>query len=68
MKLNDILIFLDDSKLTKMGQNYVMLCPFHEEKTPSFIMVLAKNEYQCVGCSKKGRLSDLSANLGKKRK
>ena len=40
--------------LKKRGQNYVGLCPFHQEKTPSFTVNQSKQMYYCFGCGAAG--------------
>ena len=40
--------------LTKAGRNYLGLCPFHGEKTPSFNVVEDKQFYHCFGCGRSG--------------
>lgn len=40
--------------LRKAGANYKGLCPFHDEKTPSFIVTPAKGICHCFGCHKGG--------------
>ncbi|MGK7956676.1 MAG: DNA primase, partial [Crocosphaera sp.] len=40
--------------LKKRGQNYVGLCPFHQEKTPSFTVNQSKQMYYCFGCGEGG--------------
>lgn len=41
-------------QLKKGGANYMGLCPFHGEKTPSFTVSPAKQFYHCFGCGKNG--------------
>lgn len=41
-------------KLKKRGANYLGLCPFHNEKTPSFTVSPAKEIFKCFGCGKSG--------------
>jgi DNA primase len=40
--------------LKKTGKNYSGLCPFHQEKTPSFTVEPDKQFYYCFGCGKGG--------------
>lgn len=44
----------DFVNLKKRGANYIALCPFHNEKTPSFNVSPAKGIYKCFGCGKGG--------------
>jgi DNA primase len=44
----------DFVNLKKRGSNYTGLCPFHDEKTPSFAVSPAKGIYKCFGCGKVG--------------
>jgi len=41
-------------RLKKRGANYLGLCPFHGEKTPSFTVSPSKEIYKCFGCGKSG--------------
>src|SRR5674476_1578670 len=41
-------------KLKKRGVNYIGLCPFHNEKTPSFTVSPSKEIYKCFGCGRSG--------------
>ncbi|MDR0603138.1 MAG: DNA primase [Bacteroidales bacterium] len=40
----------DFVRLTKRGVNYVGTCPFHNEKTPSFVVSSVKGMFKCFGC------------------
>lgn len=40
--------------MKRRGVNYLGCCPFHQEKTPSFIVSPAKGIYKCFGCGKAG--------------
>ncbi|MCI0512020.1 DNA primase [candidate division KSB1 bacterium] len=42
--------------LTKKGQNFFGLCPFHSEKTPSFSVNPGKQIFYCFGCGKGGNV------------
>ena len=44
----------DFVSLRKSGVNYKGLCPFHEEKTPSFVVTPSKGICHCFGCHKGG--------------
>ncbi|HBS17380.1 MAG TPA: DNA primase, partial [Halomonas sp.] len=37
-------------QLKKAGRNFSGLCPFHQEKTPSFTVSADKQFYHCFGC------------------
>jgi DNA primase len=41
-------------KLKRRGSNYLGLCPFHNEKTPSFTVSPSKELYKCFGCGRSG--------------
>lgn len=41
-------------QLIKAGRNFLGLCPFHGEKTPSFNVVEDKQFYHCFGCGRSG--------------
>ncbi|HON85215.1 MAG TPA: DNA primase [Syntrophorhabdaceae bacterium] len=43
-------------KLRKAGKDYVGLCPFHQEKTPSFTVSREKQIFYCFGCHEGGNL------------
>ena len=51
----DILPLVEDYvRLRKAGGTYKGLCPFHQEKTPSFTVTPARGTYKCFGCGEGG--------------
>ena len=53
-QLNIVDIIGREVPLKKSGSNYMGLCPFHNEKTPSFSVNEGKQFYHCFGCGKSG--------------
>lgn len=51
---NIVEIIGDFVTLKRKGVNYTACCPFHNEKTPSFVVSPAKGLYKCFGCGKGG--------------
>lgn len=47
-------VIQDFVNLRRRGVNMIGLCPFHNEKTPSFTVSPAKNIFKCFGCGKAG--------------
>ena len=47
-------VISDYVTLRKKGVNYQACCPFHNEKTPSFVVSPSKGVYKCFGCGKGG--------------
>lgn len=45
-------------KLKKQGASYTALCPFHDEKSPSFHIHKSKNNFKCFGCGRSGNAID----------
>jgi DNA primase len=52
-------------KLKKRGVNYLGLCPFHNEKSPSFTVSKNKEIYKCFGCGKSGNTISFLMELEK---
>jgi DNA primase len=52
-------------KLKRRGANYLGLCPFHNEKTPSFTVSPAKEIYKCFGCGRSGNTISFLMDLEK---
>jgi len=52
---NDIVDIIEEFlPLKKVGANYNTNCPFHKEKTPSFVVSQDKQIYHCFGCGESG--------------
>jgi len=47
-------VIQDFVSLKRRGANMMGLCPFHNEKTPSFVVSPGKNIYKCFGCGRAG--------------
>ncbi|HCW8878829.1 TPA: DNA primase [Staphylococcus aureus] len=50
-------------KLEKRGRNYIGLCPFHDEKTPSFTVSEDKQICHCFGCKKGGNVFQFTQEI-----
>ena len=55
-KVRLVELVAESVELRQRGQNYVGLCPFHSEKTPSFQVRDADNYYHCFGCGVSGNV------------
>lgn len=53
---NIVDVVSDNVVLKKSGRNYLGLCPFHVEKTPSFTVSPEKQIYHCFGCNTGGNV------------
>lgn len=51
-------------KLVRKGREYTGLCPFHNEKTPSFTVNEAKGFYHCFGCGAHGDIIKFEMDAG----
>jgi DNA primase len=51
--------------LKKRGKNFLGLCPFHTEKTPSFTVSAEKQMYHCFGCGKGGNIFTFMMEMDK---
>ncbi|HOQ13329.1 MAG: DNA primase [Spirochaetes bacterium ADurb.Bin218] len=49
--------------LKKKGKNYIGLCPFHKENTPSFVVSPDKQIFHCFGCNAGGNVFTLISKL-----
>jgi len=59
--------FLDDVsgviQLKKIGRHWVGLCPFHHERTPSFMVDEETERFQCFGCGVGGNRAEFLARV-----
>lgn len=55
-KIDIVDIISDYTRLKRQGNEYIGLCPFHNEKTPSFHVSRDKQAYYCFGCKKGGNV------------
>ncbi len=64
MAANDIIALVGQYvRLKRSGSDYVGLCPFHKEKTPSFHVSPDRQLYYCFGCSTGGSVIDFVKNI-----
>ncbi|MCL4360376.1 DNA primase [Patescibacteria group bacterium] len=57
-RINIVEVIGERVKLKKSGRHFTALCPFHSEKTPSFIVSPERNIWKCFGCGKGGSVID----------
>jgi DNA primase len=50
--------FLVLKKIGRWNSDYISLCPFHNEKHPSFRIVTQRQFFHCFGCSSSGDIFD----------
>ncbi len=55
-KIDIVDIISDYTPLKRQGNEYIGLCPFHNEKTPSFHVSRDKQAYYCFGCKRGGNV------------
>jgi DNA primase len=59
LQATDIVALVGQSvRLKRRGKDFVGLCPFHQEKTPSFSVSPSKQRFYCYGCEKGGNAID----------
>ncbi len=62
---NDLVSAIGDAvKLRKAGKDYIGLCPFHSEKSPSFTVSASKQFYHCFGCGAHGNVISWEMEYG----
>ena len=57
-RLNIVDIVSERVTLKKAGRNFKGLCPFHHEKSPSFMVSSERQSFHCFGCGKGGSVID----------
>ena len=57
-RLNIIDVIAERVPLKKAGRHFKALCPFHNEKTPSFIVSPERQMFKCFGCGRGGSVID----------
>ncbi|WP_343189125.1 DNA primase [Buchnera aphidicola (Chaitoregma tattakana)] len=65
LKTNIVDIVSSKIQIIKRGKNFYAICPFHNEKTPSFSISLEKQFYYCFGCNVHGNVIDFLMNYEK---
>jgi len=63
VKVNIVDIVSQHVKLRKSGKDFIGLCPFHNEKTPSFTVSIEKQIYYCFGCHEGGNVINFLMKL-----
>ena len=53
----------DKLEIRQSGKNFVALCPYHDEKTPSCYFYIGTNTFYCFGCNEKGDVIKLKMDL-----
>ena len=62
-KANLVDVISDYITLKKTGRSYKGLCPFHQEKTPSFVVDSQKQLYHCFGCAEGGNVFNFAMKV-----
>lgn len=57
-QINIIEVLQSYIPLKKMGSNYISICPFHTENTPSLVVSRKKGKFHCFGCNEGGNAID----------
>jgi DNA primase catalytic core len=68
MKYRDLSIVdvvKDRVSIERKGRNFVLSCPFHDEKTPSMFLYPKTNSYYCFGCHKSGNVTSFVSEYHK---